>query len=125
MTNTEYVPGVCNIGGAEIKARKRAAYLGGAVFLALSAIFIFTNASTIIRLFAFIPAMGAAIGFYQARAKFCVAFGLMGVFNFGNKGKTTKVDLAESLRADRIYAYKLIAKSFVVSILLTVLVVIL
>jgi hypothetical protein len=99
---TEYVPGACNIGPAEIRARRRSGWIGvGATVLAW-ALFAVFRVPPGWRLFLFFPAILGATGFLQAALHFCAAFGSRGVFNFGTVvGATQAVEQAEFRRADR------------------------
>ena len=47
------------------------------------------------------PLASAAIGWIQARRRFCLAYGFAGTFNFGSIGELRRVVDPESLRADR------------------------
>jgi hypothetical protein len=101
----EYVPGVCNIGPAEIKRRRQAGWFGlGATILLWGAFWIFRVPAPW-RLSLFFPAMIAASGFLQAALHFCAGFGMRGWFNFGSEvGKTETVEQAEFRRKDRTKA---------------------
>lgn len=121
MSNT-HQPGVCNIGPAEISRRKQGAYFGLALTLLWFIALHFMKANRALYLTEFFPSMAFTIGWNQARSKFCVAFGLMGVFNFGPLGKESELQKVESLdlRAiDRKFALNLIAKSALWSVLIT------
>jgi len=98
----EYVPGVCNIGPAEIRRRKQSGRFGlGATILVWAAFLIF-GVSAPWRLLLFFPAMISAAGFFQATLHFCAGFGMRGVFNFGSKvGKTETVEQTEFRLKDR------------------------
>ena len=98
---SEYRPGVCNIGSEEIARRRRAGHLGVVATLATLAILLAIDAPPLARLLLTFPAAGAATGYLQAWLKFCAGFGSAGVFNFGPLGGTVKVDDAESRRRDR------------------------
>jgi hypothetical protein len=114
---SEYVPGVCNIGPAEIRARRMAGWMGmGATFLLWVLFFIFRVPAPW-RLTLFIPATMSAVGFLQAAMHFCAAFGVMGVFNFGpDVGKTDTVEQAEYRRQDRRKALSIIFYSGLIGI---------
>jgi hypothetical protein len=100
-TKTEYIPGVCNIGKAEIRMRARFGWIGLGVTIVLWAVFLIFNVPAPWRLFLFVPAAGGATGFLQAALHFCAAFGMKGVFNFGSEvGKTDTVEQAEFRRKD-------------------------
>jgi hypothetical protein len=97
-----YIPGVCNIGPAERRMRRRAGWLGLGIAIALWALFAIFNTPRAWRLFVFLPAVLAASGFFQSAFHFCVNFGMKGVFNFGPEaGKTDGVAQAEFRKKDR------------------------
>jgi hypothetical protein len=121
---SEYISGACNIGPSEIKRRQQGAVIGGVLFLLTAILFISTNATTATRLISFIPAMLFAVGVIQARRKFCVAYGFLGVFSFEKIGATTKVKVNQELVADRKYAVKLLLQSVLAAAVLTALVII-
>ncbi len=101
-SKTEYIPGVCNIGPAEIRRRRQSGWIGvGATILAW-ALFALFRVPTPWRLFLFFPAMIGASGFLQAALHFCAGFGTRGVFNFGPLvGTTQTVEQEEFRRRDR------------------------
>lgn len=102
MARAEYVPGVCNIGPAEIRRRQQSGWFGLAVtVLAWAAFFVFRVPAPW-RLLLFLPAAAGATGFFQAALHFCAGFAMQGVFNFGSEvGKTDTVEQAEFRRKDR------------------------
>jgi len=111
-TSQQYIPGVCNIGRAEIKRRKIVGWIALATTVALWAALAAAGASAAWRLVLFVPATVAAIGFLQAAWHFCANFGLRGVLNFGpNVGKTDTVEQAEFRRQDRRKALQIIGLS--------------
>ena len=60
MSESQYQPGVCNIGGAEVARRKQVSYFGGAIYLALL-LLAFSSTSAALRLPVFISALIFAI----------------------------------------------------------------
>jgi hypothetical protein len=116
---SDYVAGSCNIGSAEIHRRYQVAILGSVVYLALTIYIVASDAPTLLRFLAFAPAMVASVGFNQARRKFCLAYGLMGVFNFNAGNNVSKVLDPVALAADRAYALKILAISFLPALLMT------
>lgn len=109
MNATEYIPGVCNIGPAEIRARKRSAWFALGMTVVLWAIFVVLHVPAIYRLLLFFPAAGAATGYLQSAMRFCVGFGMMGVFNFGPRvGKMDSVEEAAFRKQDRRKAWQII-----------------
>lgn len=114
MTNATYIPGVCNIGPAEIQ-RRRNGGIGGAVATgAVLAATVLTGAPKPLRLLAILPAAGAATGFIQAATHFCAGFGMRGVFNFGDTGGTDTVEQAEFRAEDQAKAKRIIAASLAI-----------
>jgi len=98
----EYIPGVCNIGPAERRARAMGGWLGLIVTIILWCIFIFAHTPQLWRFFILLPASMAATGFLQSAMHFCAGFGMKGVFNFGLEvGKTDNVLQAEFRKKDR------------------------
>jgi hypothetical protein len=108
-TNAEYIPGTCNIGPAEIKARKNVAIISLVLSIVLIILLMVFHADKLWRLTLFIPATSTIISFEQWFSHFCVNFGMRGVFNFGNIGKTFTVDQQENFKKDRQKAQKMIA----------------
>jgi hypothetical protein len=98
----EYIPGVCNIGPAEIRRRRQSGWVGLGVTILLWGAFLIFHVPTPWRLLLFFPAMMSATGFLQAALHFCAGFGMRGVFNFGSEvGKTETVEKAEFRLKDR------------------------
>jgi hypothetical protein len=115
----DYVAGSCNIGKGEIRRRQIVA-VGGLFFTATSVYgLINTDATRNSRLLLFIPLMVFAIGFVQSRKKFCLAYGLMGTFNFGKLGQISKVSDPVSKKADRKTALSILAQSILLAAGLT------
>jgi hypothetical protein len=98
---TDYQPGVCNIGPAEIARRRRAGHVGLAMALGLLGGLIAIRAPRATRLLVALPASAAASGYIQARLRFCAGFGAAGVFNFGALGTTDSVVDAEARKRDQ------------------------
>jgi len=122
MSATEYIPGTCNIGKAEIRQRQMVALIG--LILSVSSLigFISTHASANVRLGIFLPLTLASVGWIQSRKKFCLAFGFLGTFNFARIGKMTKVVDKASLAADRKTAAIILLQSLALAAALTALI---
>jgi hypothetical protein len=97
----EYIPGVCNIGPAEIRKRKQGGWVGAGATILLWAAFLIFRVPAPWRLTIFLPAMAAASGFLQAAFHFCAGFGMRGIFNFGSIGRTETIEQEEFRRKDR------------------------
>jgi len=120
-TKGEYIPGTCNIGPAEIKARKNTAIFSAVLGVVLIILLVVLHADKLWRLTLFIPAASVGIGFQQWHNKFCVRFGLKGVFNFGDLGNNFTVDQQENFYKDRIKAWKMINKGILFGLFLAIL----
>ena len=101
---SDYVPGQCNIGTAEIAGRRRAGHVGVVATIGLLAVLIAIGAPPIARLVIALPAAIAASGYLQARLRFCAAYGSRGVYNFDSLGQTERVADEEARRRDRVRA---------------------
>jgi hypothetical protein len=122
VSESNYQPGVCNIGGAEVARRKQVSVLGGVLYLASAVALIVLDLSQIMRALVFIPALVFAVGYIQSRKKFCLAFGLMGTFNFGGLGEMSKVASPEALAIDRKVAISILGQALVLALAMTALV---
>lgn len=97
----QYVPGVCNIGRAEIARRRAFGHLGLAVTVVLLGLPVAVHAPAWTRLILFVTAGGSASGYLQARLRFCANFGSRGVYNFDHLGTENRVASAEDRARDR------------------------
>ena len=117
--SSEYGAGSCNIGKGEIRRRQTVALIGlFLVFFSASTI-LGTDQSRSVRLSIFLPAMIFAVGFIQARKKFCLAYGLAGTFNFGKLGSISKVQSEEDKKADRKTAINIFIQSALLAAAIT------
>ena len=116
---SNYQAGACNIGPSEIKRRRQGALVGAILFAVTTILFVVTDASTSTRLVTFIPALLFAVGMIQSKRKFCVAYGFMGVFNFGKAGQMEKVRSSEEKAADRATALSLLSHAMVIALAIT------
>jgi hypothetical protein len=108
----EYLPGVCNIGSAETRARLYMGWMGLVATAVLWTILVALKAPPYWGLTVFLSAAGGALGFLQTLMHFCAMFGLRGVFNLGVKtGEITSVGQEEFRRADRRQAVRLLVYS--------------
>ncbi len=112
-SDNHYIPGACNIGREEIKRRKMATIFSAILTIAVMVLILTLDANKIWRLLLFIPATSLGVSFQQWYFKFCVAFGIKGVFNFGDIGKTFSIEQKENYRKDRIKAWQMIISGVV------------
>lgn len=115
--STSYIPGVCNIGPAEIRMRRMTGYVGLAVTLLLFVVFYTVPVDAAWRLLTFIPATLAATGFLQSYLHFCAKFGMSGLFNVGDDMKEHHtVDQVEFRKKDQQKAISIIAGSSAIGV---------
>jgi hypothetical protein len=116
LAPTNYQPGLCNIGPAEIARRRRAGHTGLIAAVALFAALVVIGAPDWARFLVAIPAIGAASGYLQAHFRFCAGFGAAGVFNFGELGPTERVQGDADRARDRRRALQIGFASFAIGI---------
>jgi len=118
----EYVAGSCNIGKGEIRRRQFVALIGLVLTIITTFGLLTGDAAKSARLGVFIPALVFSVGFVQSRRKFCLAFGLMGTFNFGSLGKLSKVASAEDRLADRKTAISILLQALSLALTITLII---
>ena len=118
----EYIAGSCNIGKGEIRRRQIVAFIGLILIISTTAGLIGSDSAKSARLGVFIPALIFAIGFIQSRRKFCLAYGLMGTFNFGRLGKLSKVATPEDRKADRKTAISILVQALALALTITLII---
>lgn len=121
-----YIPGVCNIGPAEIKQRKLVGIVGLSATIILFSVLLTVGFDKPWRLIIFIPAMVGAVGYLQAAFHFCVRFGTTGLFNMGTTLDTREsVNRATYRRKDQHKALLISGLAFVIAAAVTAIVFIL
>jgi hypothetical protein len=116
-SDQDYVPGVCNIGAAEVKKRRALGWIGLVATILLWATFVGLKTAAVWRLFLFVPALLAALGFIQSAWHFCVKYGFDGAYKFGrNVGKSDGPEQAEFHRKDRRTALTILVLSALLGI---------
>jgi hypothetical protein len=108
----------CNIGPAEIARRRRSAIVFTAVAAIIAVALVGLDASPAGRLVLFPFATGAAINWLQVVHRFCVAFGAIGIENFGAIGSEAHVDPGERA-ADRRRVAQLILEGSLIGAVAT------
>ncbi len=112
-----YAPGACNIGPAEIRRRQRAGIAGVGAAVVLGILLLVVDAPSVARWLVAIPLSAGIVGFAQAHFRFCAAYGLMGVRNFGSLGTTEAVE-PDAVAADRRRALAIGGGSVALAIIL-------
>ena len=125
VAGTEYRPGACNIGPAEIARRRRAGHVGLLATVVTLGVLVAIGAPPVARLIVALPAAASSSGHLQARLHFCAGFGSRGVFNFGPLGQTELVADQDARAQDRSRAIQIGLASLAIGAAVGVLVVLL
>jgi hypothetical protein len=96
-----YQPGVCNIGPAEVRRRRRSGHATLIASIVVLAVLVAAGAPHWTRLLLVLTAAGSASGYLQAWFHFCAGFGSRGVYNFGPLGTVQAVADADARTRDR------------------------
>jgi hypothetical protein len=120
-----YHPGVCNIGPAEIAARRRFAWLALVITIITLAALVLLHVAPVVRFIVALPAAGTAIAYLQVALKFCVAFGSRGVFNFGQVGTVQRVEDADARSRDRARTIRMVLAGVAIGVIVGILAVVL
>ena len=124
--STTYIPGVCNIGPAEIRLRKLTGVVGLSATILWFAVLMVGDLPTPVRLTIFIPATAGAVGYLQTWFRFCVRFGVTGLFNMGKTIETREsIEQAEYRKKDQRKALFIAGLSALIGVVVTFIVFIL
>jgi hypothetical protein len=116
----KYVPGVCNIGGADVRARATVGWIGVAGTILVAAVVLALDPHPAFMLLAAVPVYVAATGHLQARARFCVGYAAAGRYGFGaSRGPTGRIEDDASIAADRATARRINGRAAQLTILVT------
>ncbi len=118
----EYIAGSCNIGKGEIRRRQIVALIGLFLVISTTAGLIGSDSAKSARFAVFVPALVFSIGFIQSRRKFCLAFGLLGTFNFSSLGKLSRVTAPEDRKADRKTAISILVQALSLALTITLII---
>lgn len=111
----------CNIGPDEIARRRRSATVMSVVVAIIAIATIAFHVPAPIRLLLWPLATAAAVTWLQVVHRFCVAFGALGLENFGRLGQESHVDSAIRA-ADRRRALQLILEGALIGLVVTLVV---
>ena len=115
----EYIPGTCNIGPEEISRRKIATVVSLILTIAVLILIIVLHPDRLWRLTIFVPVAALVINFQQMYFRFCVNFGMRGIYNLSKPGKYDTVEQAEFRKKDRNKAMKMIVTGIVAGLVST------
>jgi hypothetical protein len=112
----------CNIGPEEIARRRRSAILATTAALVAAVALIALPVPLAVRLLMWPLATAAAVTWLQVIHRFCVAFGALGLENFGRLGSEVHID-PHQRAADRQRALQLILEGSLIGLIVTLVVV--
>ena len=110
-----YKPGSCNLGQQEIDSRIRKAWIAFILTIAVVVFIQMNHYPREGRLLVFFPLFYSIICYYQAKKKFCVVFGMRGIFNFESLGKSTHIRNAEHNKFDKKLAIQMTITCFLLA----------
>lgn len=120
MEHSQYIPGVCNIGPEERRARRIVGWFGFGTTVVAWFLLAYLRLEPIWYLIVFFSASVSASGFIQDRMHFCANFGLRHVLNFSSEvGNVESVIERELWSADRRKALQITAYSVAAGLLVT------
>lgn len=115
-----YQAGICNINRQEVAYRRTWAIIGAVSTASLLVALLAFDAPRAMRLFVFLPALVASVGYYQTKHRFCVSYAASGLQNAEDGSKAAKkVSHAQALK-DKAFANKINRKSTAISALFTI-----
>jgi hypothetical protein len=116
-----YVPGVCNIGPWEIRRRWIFGIAGLISAAVLFAVLVALHAPAVARALVLLPAWGGMFSVLQARRRFCGAYAMRRISNFGTTyGTIQQVDSEAAHRADMAKLARMLRDSFAIALVLAV-----
>ena len=123
MTVRQSVAPRCNIGPDEIARRRRSAITASIAFAILVFAVFALHVPPVGRLLLWPVATGVAVTWLQVVRRFCVAFGALGLQNFGRLGGQVAVD--DAVRAaDRRQALRMTLEGAAIGLAATMLIVV-
>jgi predicted nucleic acid-binding Zn ribbon protein len=117
-SSSAYIPGVCNINPAEVAKRRKAGHFGLVLFIVLLIVLVVLSVSRYIRIILFVPAFISAIGYLQAKNKFCVGYASAGSQHADDIESAVPVTEAAYLEADKKRTKELYLQAAIVSLIL-------
>lgn len=125
-TDSNYVPGVCNINQTETAYRRKAGYVGLALSIVAAMLLVGLGVDRYFRLVVAIPIFISAIGFLQAKNKFCVGYAAASLQNT-TEGSTDAKEVSDkkAVAADKKRANALNLQALAITTIVTLLIVVL
>jgi predicted nucleic acid-binding Zn ribbon protein len=105
----------CNIGPEEIARRRRSAMVASLATVLVAVSLVALHVPGPARLLIWPLAAAAAVTWLQVTHRFCVAFGALGLQNFGRLGEQTHVD-PQVRAADRRRAFQIVLEGALIGL---------
>lgn len=118
---SNYIPGICNINHAEIKRRKQAGHIGLFLSIAVLIVIVIFHSPWAYRIIILLPVYVAAIGYLQARNKFCVGYAGSGK-QHADQGDIETIAEASAIKADKLRARTINLQAFIIATVVTIIV---
>jgi hypothetical protein len=109
----------CNIGPDEIARRRRSAIIASVATAVIAMVLIVAGAPGWARFLIWPIATAAAVTWLQVVRRFCVAFGALGLQNFGRLGEESAVDGAQRAQ-DRRQAVQMVVEGALIGLLVAI-----
>lgn len=117
----DYIPGTCNIGVKEVQRRKFLALLSFTGTIIAIIILQKFELPKVWRLAVFIPLWFFILNFLQSYFKFCVFFGIKGLFNFNDIRRVKRIKKEEDRNKDAKKGWQIIFASIVIAFIFVIL----
>lgn len=118
---SNYIPGICNINHAEIKRRRQAGHIGLFLSAVVLVAIVAFHAPWAYRIIILLPVYVAAIGYLQARNKFCVGYAGSGK-QHADEGDVETIAESSAIEADKLRARTMNLQAFIIAAVVTVIV---
>ena len=117
-TQSNYIPGMCNINTAEVAYRRKAMWFGTALSVIFFGVLVVVNIVWWIGvLILFLPVFIGAINFLQVRNKFCVSYGGSGRQNADEGSEAAHAITDETaLAADKVKTKRMNRQATMISV---------
>jgi len=118
VEQSEYIPGVCNIGKDEVLRRAKKLKLGLLLLLSSSLLLFLLPFNFFLFIFIAVITVYSSILIVQIRQRFCVAYGWFHLYNFKDiSQRREKITNADWKRKDAIQVIKIMSYSLLMSFL--------
>lgn len=111
----------CNINKTEIDKRKKVLIIALALYTMSTVLILFQPRQIIWYMAFFVSLFLGFVNYYQVTQQFCIKFAVKGIQSNGESDETIKINDSKKKRLYRIHGLKIILKSFIYAIAVTLL----